>query len=203
VVAAKTRSAAQIKEVIEAGAGIIGENYVQEAEAVKLELGEVAKRVKWHLIGHLQTNKVKRAVELFDMIETLDSAKLAEELDKRCLQAGKTMPCLIEINIAEEKDKTGIVPARVADFIDEVKGFNNIKIEGLMTMGPLTGDEEQLRHCFKECRIIFDDLKKRNIDGVSMKYLSMGMSGSYRTAIGEGANIIRLGEIIFGKRKGA
>jgi len=200
VVAAKTQSSQQVKEAIEAGAKIIGENYVQEAEQIINQLGGFMKRVSWHMIGHLQTNKVKKAVEIFDMIETLDSLRLAIEIDKRCRQINKIMPVLIEVNSGREEQKTGVYPEGVLDFIREVSNFSNIKILGLMTMGPRFGNPEDARPYFRRTKEIFDGLRRSRLPHIEMKHLSMGMSNTYKVAIEEGSNMVRLGEAIFGKR---
>jgi len=200
VVAAKTQSAQNIKEVIEAGAKIIGENYVQEAQSVISKLGNLAKRVNWHMIGHLQTNKVKTAVKIFDMIETVDSLKLAVEIDRRCREINKIMSILIEINSGWERQKTGIFPEDCLNFIKSIYKLSNIKIMGLMTMGPRFGEPENSRKYFKETKKIFESLNRFNLSNVNMKYLSMGMSNTYRIAIEEGSNMVRPGSVIFGKR---
>ncbi len=195
--AAKKKTPEQIMKAVEAGVKIIGENYVQEAEEAFNKIGKI---VKWHFIGHLQKNKVKKAVEIFDMIETVDSKHLALEIDKRCRNMGKVTPVLIEVNSGREKQKFGVLPEKVEDLIDEIAGLKNIKIQGLMTMGPFTGDPENARPYFIETRKIFEKMKSTNIPGVEMKYLSMGMTNSYKIAIEEGANIVRVGTKIFGPR---
>lgn len=198
VAAAKARTPEEILEAVEAGVKYIGENYVQEArDAFKL----VGHRARWHFIGHLQTNKAKKAVELFDMIETVDSLKLAREIDKRCKTIDKIMPILIEINSGREPQKFGIFPEEAESFIKEITPFENLKVKGLMTMGPAFGDPEKARPCFIETRKAFEKIKSLNIPNVKMKYLSMGMTNSYQVAIEEGANIVRIGTKIFGPRE--
>ena len=197
VAAAKTKTPDEILEAAEAGVKIIGENYVQEAAAA---FAEVGRRVEWHFIGHLQTNKVKKAIDIFDMIETVDSVELAREVDKRCAGAGKTMSILIEINSGEEEQKFGVRPADAEALIKEIAAFRNIKLEGLMTMGPFEGDPENSRPYFKVTKKLYDRIKALNLPGVDMKYLSMGMTNSYRVAIEEGANMVRIGTKIFGSR---
>lgn len=197
VAAAKTRTSQEILEAIDAGIKFVGENYVQEAEKVFSEIG---RKVKWHFIGHLQRNKVKKAVEIFDLIETVDSISLAKEIDKRCARIGKIMPVLCEINIAKEKTKSGVYPEEVEDLILEISTLKNIKVLGLMTMGPFSENPEEIRPYFRKTRDIFQKLKEKSIPNVQMKYLSMGMSNSYKQAIEEGANIIRIGTRIFGPR---
>ncbi|MDD3088884.1 MAG: YggS family pyridoxal phosphate-dependent enzyme [Candidatus Omnitrophica bacterium] len=198
VAAAKTRTAAEIKEALDAGVRIIGENYVQEAEKVLPEVGTPA---KWHFIGHLQKNKVKQAVLIFDMIETVDSWDLALEIDKRCRPAGKTMPVLIEINSAIEPQKHGVMPENARALIEKISGLSSVRVMGLMTMGPLSEDPECARPFFAKTRMIFDDLKQVPVPGTEMRYLSMGMTGSYRVAMEEGANMVRIGTGIFGERE--
>ncbi|HEY40666.1 MAG TPA: YggS family pyridoxal phosphate-dependent enzyme, partial [Dehalococcoidia bacterium] len=190
VVAAKTRSPDEIMEAVGAGVRVIGENYLQEAERAYEAVGD---RVQWHFIGHLQKNKVRRAVSLFDMIETVDTAALAREIDRRCAVIGKVMPVLIEVNSGREPQKSGVYPEAVELLVLEISALPNIRVEGLMTMGPEVGDPEDARPYFIETRKLFDYLKELNLPGVTMKYLSMGMTNSYRVAIEEGANIVRIG----------
>jgi pyridoxal phosphate enzyme (YggS family) len=197
VAAAKSQTSGKVLEAIEAGVLTIGENYVQEAEAHFAALGS---RAGWHFIGHLQTNKVKRAVGIFDMIETVDSVDLAREIDKRCRAIGKTMPVLIEINSGEEKQKAGVRPADAEALIREIAPFSNIKVRGLMTMGPFEGEPENSRPFFQITRQVFERIGGAAISGVEMAVLSMGMTNSYQVAIEEGANMIRIGTKIFGQR---
>ena len=197
VAAAKTRQPSEILEAAEAGVKIIGENYVQEAERAYEAAGN---RVKWHFIGHLQKNKVKKAVRIFDMIETVDSSELAREIDKRCTQIGKVMPILIEINSGREEQKAGILPKEAEQLIREISAYQNIKVMGLMTMGPFAGDPEDSRPYFVETRKIFERIGQLQLPNVDMRYLSMGMTNSYKIAIEEGANIVRIGSKIFGER---
>ena len=198
VAAAKTRTPEEILRAAEAGIQIIGENYVQEARAA---FNLVGNRVKWHFIGHLQRNKAKKAVEIFDMIETLDSEELAREIDKRANNQGRIMPVLIEINSGKEEQKFGIFPGEAESLIREISELKHIKIQGLMTMGPMFGDPENARPYFIETKKVFDGIKSLNLPDVEMKYLSMGMTNSYHVAIEEGANIVRIGTKIFGPRE--
>jgi len=197
VAAAKTREPRETLEAVEAGVKIIGENYVQEAERAYQVVGD---RVEWHFIGHLQKNKVKKAVEIFDMIETVDSIEIAGEIDKRCARAGKTMPVLIEINSGREEQKAGVYPEDAERLIGEILTLKNIRVIGLMTMGPLGGRPEDSRPYFIETKKVFERIKQLNLPNVEMKYLSMGMTDSYRVALEEGANIVRIGTRIFGER---
>lgn len=197
VAAAKTRKPQEVMEAVEAGIRIVGENYVQEAESAYNVIGN---KVEWHFIGHLQTNKVKKAAALFDMIETVDSIEIAAEIDKRCGQIGKTMPVLIEINSGREAQKAGVYPENAERLISGMAVLKNIRVVGLMTMGPLTVQAEELRTCFRETKELFDRIKKLALPNVEMKYLSMGMTDSYRIAMEEGTNMIRIGSRIFGPR---
>jgi pyridoxal phosphate enzyme (YggS family) len=197
VAAAKTRSPEEILEATKSGVKIIGENYVQEAERAYAKVGNEA---KWHFIGHLQRNKVKNAVRIFDTIETVDSTEIAMEIDKRCSQIGKVMPVLIEINSGKEKQKSGVLPEDAEQLIREIANLQNIKVMGLMTMGPRFGNPEDSRPYFVETRGIFDKIRKLGLPNIEMRYLSMGMTNSYKIAIEEGANIVRIGTKIFGER---
>jgi hypothetical protein len=198
VAAAKTRTAEEILQAIDAGIKKIGENYVQESLKVIEKIGNKA---QWHFIGHLQTNKVKYVVPVYDMIETVDSIKLAKEIDKQARKNNKIMPVLIEVNSGHEPQKFGVMPENTEKLLKAISSLPNIKIMGLMTMGPRFGDPEKARPYFKETKKIFDKIKSANIPNVEMKYLSMGMSNSYKIAIEEGANIVRIGTKIFGERK--
>lgn len=197
VAAAKTRTPAEITEAIEAGISTIGENYVQEAETARAVIGS---RANWHFIGHLQKNKVKKAVALFDMIETVDSLEMAEEIDRRCAEAGKLMPVLIEVNSGREYSKSGVYPEDAVKLVNDIAALGNIRIKGLMTMGALFGNPEESRPCFAVTRKIFEEIAAMGLPGVEMSYLSMGMTDTYRIAVEEGANIVRIGSRIFGAR---
>lgn len=196
--AAKTRTASEIKEAIEAGVKIIGENYLQEAEEVFPEIGRI---VRWHYIGSLQRRKIKKIVRIFDMIETVSSVEFADEINKRAGQLNKIMPVLIEVNSGKEPQKSGVMPEDCENLVRRISTLPNIKIEGLMTMGPLVDDPEKLRPYFKLTKELFDRIKELELPDVEMKYLSMGMSSSYKVAISEGANLVRIGTLIFGPRK--
>jgi len=197
VAAAKTRTAEEILEALDAGVQLVGENYVQEAlEAFQV----VGHRAQWHFIGRLQTNKVKKAVEIFTVIETVDSIKLAGEIDKRCRMAGKTMSILIEINSGKEPQKSGVFPEEAVGLIQEISVLKNVHVKGLMTMGPFFGAPEDARPYFVVTRKLFEDMRALSLPGVEMTFLSMGMTNSYKIAVEEEANIVRIGTKIFGKR---
>lgn len=196
--AAKGQPPEKIVEAIEAGVKIIGENYVQEALAAQAIIGRA---VRWHFIGHLQKNKVKKAVEIFDLIETVDSFELALEIEKRAEAAAKVMPVLIEVNSGREPQKFGVWPEKVIDLACQIVKLPHLRFMGLMTMGPLAGDPEEARPYFRETRLLFEELKRLNLPNSELRYLSMGMTNSYRVAIEEGANLIRIGTKIFGPRE--
>jgi hypothetical protein len=197
VAAAKTRTAAEILEAVEAGVRTVGENYVQEAAEIFPALG---RRVRWHFIGHLQTNKVKRAVEIFDLVETVDSLTLGREIDKRAAADGRTVDVLVEVNSGREPQKAGVMPDDTEALIRSLAALPRLRVLGLMTMGPYEGDPEDSRPYFKETRRVFEALKQSGVPGVEMRHLSMGMSHSWRAAVEEGATMVRLGTALFGPR---
>jgi len=201
VTAAKTRTPDEVHEIIAAGARVIGENYVQEAERIQAALGRTAREVRWHMIGHLQRNKVRSAVELFDMIETVDSDRLAREIDRRCRPLGKIMPILVEINSGREPQKTGVMPEEAVDLVREISSLEHIRVTGLMTMGPRFGDPEDSRPYFQVTRKLFEQIRSLSLSRVDCRHLSMGMTNSYRIAIEEGSTMVRVGTAIFGPRE--
>ena len=195
VAATKTRTIEEINEAIRAGITIIGENYVQEAlkKYEKLNLSNV----ELHLIGHLQKNKINKALKIFDCIQSIDSYELAEAIDKR---AKKIIPVFIEVNIADEETKFGVKKEYLIDLIKKISQLKNIRVEGLMTM-PYFDDPNDARPYFREMKALFEKIRLMNLPNVFMKYLSMGMSNDYKIAIEEGSNMIRIGTAIFGPRK--
>jgi pyridoxal phosphate enzyme (YggS family) len=198
VAAAKTRKPEEVLEAVQAGIRIVGENYVKEAkEAYEL----VGDKAKWHFIGTLQMHNVRKtALEIFDMIESVDSLEIAREIDRKCAQLGKIMPVLVEVNSGREPQKSGVLPENAEQLVRDISSLRNIEVMGLMTMGPLSTDAEEFRPYFADTRRIFEKLKWLKLPNVEMKYLSMGMTDSYRVALEEGANIIRIGTMIFGER---
>ena len=195
VAVSKTVDAARIREAIEAGASILGENYVQEAQK-KIE--EIGKPVSWHFIGHLQTNKAKYAVRLFDVIHSLDNLPLAEELDRRAGQASHTLKVMIEVNISGEATKFGTDEEKVLNLSRKILDLPHLSLEGLMTMPPYFDSPEMSRPYYVRLR----ELKERIIrEKIPMKELSMGMSNDFDIAIEEGATYVRVGTAIFGPRK--
>ena len=200
VAAAKTRTLSEVEAAIDAGISHVGYNYIQEALPIMDAIGD---RVQWHMIGHLQTNKAKYVAELFDMCQTVDSWHLAQYLDRRCKMAGRVLPVLIEINSGEESNKTGVLTENLEQLVIRVSKLKNLKLQGLMTMGPRFGDPEKSRPYFQLTRKAFERIKSLDIANVEMKYLSMGMSNSYRIAIEEGSNLVRVGTKLFGERETA
>jgi len=198
--AVKERNADEISRVVKAGVTMVGENYLQDTMMV---INEVIGNPEWHFIGHLQRNKVKKAVEIFDMIESVDSLRLAEEIEKCCEERGKVMPVLIEVNSGEEEQKHGALPEQVIPLVEAISSLSHIRIMGLMTMGPRFGDPENSRPYFIKTRQLFEKIKDLRLPNVEMKYLSMGMTNSYQIAIEEGANLVRIGTKIFGERQGS
>jgi pyridoxal phosphate enzyme (YggS family) len=195
VAVSKTVEPARIQEAIEAGASILGENYVQEAQK-KIEA--IGKPVAWHFIGHLQSNKAKVAVQLFDMIHSLDSIHLAEELNRRAAQADHPLKVLIEVNLAREATKFGTDEEKLFALARRVKELDHLSLEGLMTMPPFFDSPEESRPYFVELRKWKDRMER---EGIPVRELSMGMSNDFEVAIEEGATYIRVGTAIFGTRQ--
>ncbi|MBU4074408.1 MAG: YggS family pyridoxal phosphate-dependent enzyme [Proteobacteria bacterium] len=193
----KTVDDDRILTAIGAGVEILGENYVQEA---KRKIDKMGNPCEWHMIGRLQTNKVKYAVRLFDMIHSLDRIELAQELDRRARAAGRVMKVLIEVNVAGEETKSGIPLASARDLVRAVAPLENLSIQGLMTMPPWFDDPEEARPFFRALRELRDRITEEVIDRVEMRELSMGMTGDYAVAIEEGATIVRIGRGVFGER---
>jgi PLP dependent protein len=191
---AKNRSLEEVERVIHAGVTTIGHNFVQEALPFIQAIGP---RATWHMIGHLQSNKAKLAAEHFDMIETVDSWKLALTLESACNSLQKPMPVLMEINSGREANKTGVLPEAAEELAMRLSTLKFLHLEGLMTMGPRFGDPEDSRPYFKATRAIFERLAPTKLPNISMRYLSMGMSNSYQIAVEEGANIVRIGTKLF------
>jgi hypothetical protein len=195
VVVSKTVESARIKEAIEAGVSILGENYVQEAQK---KIDEIGRTVSWHFVGHLQSNKAKYAIRLFDMIHSLDSISLAEELNRRAEKEGRTMNAMIEVNLSGEATKSGAEEARVFDIARRVLNLSHLSLVGLMTMPPYFDDPRLSRPYYIRLR----ELKEKMIkEGIPLRELSMGMSNDFEIAIEEGATFVRVGTAIFGERK--
>jgi len=193
VAATKDVPAGLIKEAVNAGLTDIGENRVQEADQKFNALK--GQQVTWHMIGHLQTNKVKAALGIFSVIQSVDSERLADEISQR---AQKTIDVFIEVNTSGEDSKFGVSPEKAASLAGHISGLKNLKLTGLMTVGPLSGDEKAVRTSFRLLKSLFGQIKGLNLPSVELKYLSMGMSQDFETAIEEGSNLVRIGRAIFG-----
>jgi pyridoxal phosphate enzyme (YggS family) len=196
VAVTKTHPAEVVREVIAAGINIIGENHVQEAEE---KHSQVEAHAEWHLVGHLQRNKVRKALSIFSMIESLDSLRLASEIEKESAKLGQITPCLIEVNTSDEETKFGVAPGGLAELVTEVLKLEHIKLVGLMTLGPLTEDKDRIRRSFLELRELRDRVE--NIFGCYLPHLSMGMSDDFEVAVQEGATMVRLGRVLLGPRR--
>ena len=194
----KTVPSVCIGEAIDAGVTIFGENYVQEA---KEKIAVIGPRAQWHMIGHLQTNKAKYAVNLFNYIHSVDRIDLARELDKKARLTGHKMNILIEVNVSGEKTKNGIPAATAISLVRDVSMLENLSVRGLMTMAPYSANPENSRPYFTSLRNLRDDIIRAEITGILMEELSMGMTDDFEVAIEEGATIVRIGRAIFGERK--
>ncbi|HNU85104.1 MAG: YggS family pyridoxal phosphate-dependent enzyme [Pseudomonadota bacterium] len=195
----KTVGDDRILQAIEAGIDIIGENYVQEAKR-KIEL--MGKSVEWHFIGHLQSNKARYAVRLFDMIHSVNRVSLAEELNRRAAAAGLVCRVLVEVNLAGEESKSGAPPEEAPGLVRAVSQLANLSVRGLMTMAPWYEDPEKARPCFAGLRGLRDRIDAEKIPNVTLRELSMGMTDDFEVAVEEGSTIVRIGRAIFGERTG-
>lgn len=200
VTVTKTVDVIRIKEAIESGLSIFGENRVQEAQkkVTSSELRVPSGKIEWHFIGHLQTNKAKHAVQLFDMIQSIDSTALAEELNKQAAKINKIQDALIEVKLSEEETKHGVPKNELMELLESTRDMKNLNILGLMTIPPFFDDAEKTRPYFRRLRELRDDAGKR---GFRLHELSMGMSHDFEIAIEEGATMVRIGTAIFGERK--
>lgn len=198
VVVTKTHPPERIQEAVDAGARSLGENRIQEAQ---YKVGDVSGAVEWHLVGHLQRNKVKAALEIFDVIQSVDSSRLAEEIGKRALQMQKTARVLAQVSTSGADSQFGLAPEATPNFIGQLSEIEGITVEGLMTIGEFLPDPEAVRPCFVRLRELRDRIAQQNISGLSLDHLSMGMTGDFEVAIEEGATIVRVGTAVFGSRQ--
>jgi len=198
LVAAKGQSADAVRAALQGGAGTIGHNYVQEAEAMIGAVGPGA--AHWSMIGHLQRNKASTAVRLFDSVQSVDSLRLAETLDRHCRRLPRVLPILLEVNVAREPQKSGVLPEDVVELAREIARLRSLRIEGLMTLGPQVQNAEALRPAFRAMRDLLQALRVACSSEAPPHILSMGMSDSYPVALEEGATMIRLGSLLFGPR---
>lgn len=194
----KNHTVEEMREAIDAGAHLIGENRVQEAMEKHQELG---RDVKWHLIGHLQTNKVKHAVEIFDFIESVDSTKLANAINKEAAKIHKIQNVLVQVNLVKEETKNGIYLEDLVPLLQYIDELNSLKLNGLMFIAPNLNNLEEVRPMFKTMYTLFKRIQKMSFSTADIKYLSMGMTHDYKIAVEEGANIVRVGTAIFGPRQ--
>ncbi len=198
VAVTKTIDVGPMKEVLKEGVACFGENKVQE---ILSKYEKFPDTVKWHLIGTLQSNKVKYIIDKVEMIHSLDRMSLAKEIDRRAKEIGVVMKCLIQVNISQEESKHGLDKAEALKFIEEVaQNFSHIQVLGLMGMAPFVEDAEEARPYFRQLKGLFEEAKNLNLGTGQMKYLSMGMTNDYTVAIEEGSNMVRVGTGIFGKR---
>lgn len=198
VVVSKTVSVEQVRMAVEAGAEILGENYVQEAREKFSTLSAVS--VNWHFIGHLQRNKAKYVVRIFDLIHSVDSTRLADELNKQAGKVNKIQPILIQVNLAGEKSKSGIRPEDTEVLARHISALPHLSLQGLMTMPPYFNAPEKVRPYFRQLRLLRDRIMDMAIENVDMSELSMGMTGDFEVAVAEGATLVRVGTAIFGAR---
>lgn len=198
VAVTKNHDVEAMREAIDAGAAVIGENRVQEASQ---KYAVLDRNVTWHLIGHLQTNKVKHAVKIFDMIESVDSIKLAEAINKETAKLGKVQKILVQVNLVKEASKTGVYLEDLPELLTAIDGMDNLKLMGLMFIAPIAENPEDVRPMFNQMYNLFIKVQKMPLAHADIKYLSMGMTHDYQIAIEEGANIVRVGTAIFGPRQ--
>lgn len=198
----KTFPAEAVSEAFEAGLRDFGENKVQELVAkASLRPGERnGGHCRWHMIGHLQRNKAKEVIAHADLFHALDSLRLAKELDKRAAQQGRMLPCLVQVNVSNEDTKFGLLPRQVGGLLDQLAPFKNLKVLGLMTLASPADNPERVRPEFQQLRRLLEDEDKQGRSHVSLRHLSMGMSGDFEVAIEEGATLIRVGSLLFGAR---
>jgi len=199
IAVSKTVPTNRVRQAIQAGTAILGENYVQEARTKFNDLATYP--VSWHFIGHLQSNKAKYAVRLFDLIHSVDTLKLARELDKQSHKINKIQEVLIQVNISEEASKSGVNIKDTHNLLKEISLLENLSVKGLMTMPPYFNAPEKVRPYFSALRDLRDRLKQQSLLNVSLSELSMGMTGDFEVAIQEGATLVRIGTAIFGKRE--
>jgi pyridoxal phosphate enzyme (YggS family) len=199
VAVSKTVPAERVRQAVETGITLLGENYIQEARDKIETLSELD--VAWHFIGHLQSNKAKYAVRLFDMIHSVDSLKLARELDKQAAKHGKRQDILIQVNTGKEASKSGVYEEEALALVRQAGRMENLCVKGLMTLPPYFNAPEKVRPFFRALRELRDRIRDEALPGVSMDELSMGMTGDFEAAIQEGATLVRIGTAIFGERQ--
>jgi len=199
VAVTKTFGSDMMKEAVDAGQLDFGENYVQELNEKRDELRNL--NVRWHFIGHLQTNKVKYIAEYVHLVQTVDNVRVAEEIQKRAQAHGRIIDILVEVHTTTEETKSGVSPRKTLDLVKQISPFKNVRMQGLLTMGPFSDDPNDSRPSFQQLVHVQKRIEQEGIPGVSAKQLSMGMTHDFEVGIEEGATIVRLGTAIFGKRK--
>src|SRR3954467_1294609 len=209
----KTAAPEQIRELLQLGVGDLGESRVQQLTQRAMQLNEfhsrrvqhgdegVAPKLRWHMIGHLQRNKVKQLLPVVSLIHSIDSLRLAEELDAQAAKIERRVPVLMQVNASEEPQKYGVAVGAAVHLAEQIDSMPNLQMLGLMTMAPLEAKESVVRHCFARTREIFEEMKWQKIGATSLKHLSMGMSDDFEAAIAEGATIVRIGTLLFGGNK--
>ncbi|RCX16819.1 hypothetical protein DFR58_10945 [Anaerobacterium chartisolvens] len=197
IAVSKTIEPERIVTAVDCGMTELGENRVQE---LCEKYDKIDRECHWHLIGHLQTNKVKYIIDRVKLIHSVDRAELAEEIQQRAKKIDRPADILIQVNVSGEGSKYGISPDGVMDFVKAIASHSHLRVKGLMTMAPFTDNPEEVRYVFRDLNKIFIDIKKENIDNIDMRYISMGMSNDFEVAIEEGANMVRIGTAIFGRR---
>jgi PLP dependent protein len=210
VAVTKTAAPEQIREILQLGVGDLGESRVQVLTQRAAQVNEfflrrqtagdanVAAKLRWHMIGHLQRNKVKPVLPLVHMIHSLDSLRLAEELDAQAAKLNRRVPVMVQVNASEEPQKYGVAVGASVHLAEQVDSMPNLQVVGLMTMAPFDADEKVVRHCFTRTREIFEEMKWHKIGGAGLRHLSMGMSNDFEWAILEGATMVRVGSLLFG-----
>jgi pyridoxal phosphate enzyme (YggS family) len=196
--ATKSQSIELIRAAVDAGITLIGENYVREAAGKKPRIDEA---IEWHMIGHLQRNKVKAAVDLFDVFESLDNLPLARELDKEGQKRNKVIRVFVEVNLGGEESKTGVNESEAASLVQQVASLSHLRVEGFMSVPPYREDPEEVRPYFRKLRLLQEKLGEIRSPRLELRELSMGMSHDYKVAIEEGASIVRIGTALFGARR--
>jgi pyridoxal phosphate enzyme (YggS family) len=203
----------QVREILQLGVGDLGESRVQQLTQRAAQLNEfharrlahgdgvVSEKLRWHMIGHLQRNKIKQLLPVVSVIHSIDSLRLAEELDAQAAKVQKRLPVLMQVNASEEASKAGVAVGASVHLAEQIDSMPNLQLIGLMTMAELTDDEKRIRHAFTRTREIFEEMKWHKIGGTSLRHLSMGMSHDYELAILEGATMVRVGSALFGGAK--
>jgi pyridoxal phosphate enzyme (YggS family) len=206
----KTAAPEQIREIIQLGVGDLGESRVQVLTQRAMQINEfyqrraaagdenVAAKLRWHMIGHLQRNKVKAVMPIVSLIHSVDSLRLAEELEQQAGKVERRVPVMLQVNASEEPQKFGVAVGAAVHLAEQIDSMPHLQLVGLMTMAPLDASESQARHCFARTREIFEEMKWHKIGGTSLRHLSMGMSNDFEPAIAEGATMVRIGTLLFG-----